>query len=93
MRKKYRSHVGVLLDILRAIDEEGGANVTRIMLKANIPYDRLKFYLTKLINEGYLEKRINDEGKTVYVLTPKGVKLLSELLFLKEFFDSMGLPL
>ncbi|MHA1617405.1 MAG: winged helix-turn-helix domain-containing protein [Candidatus Njordarchaeales archaeon] len=93
MRRKYRSHVGVLLDILRAIDEEGGANISRIMLKANLPYDRLKFYLEKLVKEGYIVTEQDDEGRIIYKLTEKGVKVLGELIFLKKFFESMGLPL
>ena len=93
MRKKYRSHVGVVLDILRAIDEEGGANISRIMLKANIPYDRLRFYLEKLVKEGYIAVEQDDEGRIIYKLTEKGVKVLGELIFLKKFFESMGLPL
>ena len=92
MRKKYRSHVGVLLDILRTLNEEGKATISVIIMKANIPYERLKPYLKKLVSEGYIEV-IKESERKYYVLTPTGVKLLDELEGIKKLFTKLGFPL
>jgi len=59
---------------------------------ANIPYDRLKPYLDKLVNEGYI-RMINEENKSYYEITEKGYKLLNELRVLKKIFEKLGLIL
>ncbi|RLE75964.1 MAG: hypothetical protein DRZ80_01890 [Thermoprotei archaeon] len=92
MRRKYRSHVGILLDILRAIDSEGRATISRIILIANIPYERLKPYLEKLLREGYIREVFESEKK-LYEVTEKGYKLMHELQMIKRVFDRLGFPL
>ena len=89
MRKRYRSHVGVLLDILRAIDSEGQSTISSIIQRANIPYERLKLYIQKLLEEGYIDE-VKDSDKTYYKITIKGYRLMDELSSIKRIFDKLG---
>jgi len=91
MRRRYRSHVGILLDILRTISEEE-ATVTKIIMNANLPYERLKPFLQKLLNEGYIEEVVESERK-YYRITEQGLRLLNELKIIKRVFEKLGLPL
>ena len=92
MRRRYRSHVGVLLDILRAIDSEGKTTISNIIQLANIPYERLKLYIQKLLEEEYIAE-IKENDKTYYKITDKGYKLLDELSAIKRIFDKLGFML
>lgn len=89
MRKRYRSHVGVLLDILKAIDSEGQTTISSIIQLANIPYERLRHYISKLLDEGYI-KEVRRGDKTYYEMTKKGYMLMDELSMIKRIFDRMG---
>lgn len=92
MRKKYRSHVGVLLDILKAIDSEGQSTISSIIQRANIPYERLKPYIERLIKEEYI-REIRKSDKTYYEITDKGYRLMNELSYIKRIFDELGFML
>ncbi len=92
MRKKYRSHVGVIADVLEVIYLEDGASVTKIMYSANLPYDRLKNILTKLEERGFI-KIEKGENETSVFITEKGLKLLDELKWIKNVFKNLGFKL
>jgi len=92
VRKKYRSHVGVLLDILQAISEENEPTITRIIYRANISHDRLKKYISRLLEQGYIRKK-EVNGRIIYFLTDKGVKLMRELQLVRSVFDVLGFQL
>lgn len=84
--------MGVLLDILKAIDSENEATISKIIMLANIPYERLKKYLEKLLAEGYIQELSEDDRKC-YKLTLKGYRLINELEGIKGIFDKLGFPL
>ncbi len=92
MRKKYRSHIGVLLDILRAIEDDPEATITRIIMIANIPYTRLKGYLEKLEERGFIRK-VKTGNKVILELTDEGRKFLMYLERLGKMLKDLGFPL
>ncbi len=81
--------MGVLLDILRAIDSEGQTTISSIIQLANIPYERLKLYIQKLLEGQYITE-IKEDDKTYYRMTDKGYQLLEELSTIKRIFDKLG---
>ncbi|MGB9728842.1 MAG: DUF4364 family protein [Thermoprotei archaeon] len=92
MRKQSRSRVGIIRDILKTINEEGKASITRIMYGSRMPYDRLTTVLDYLIKKE-LVKKIEDDEKKYYILTEKGMKLLDEIERLQKILDKLGLEI
>lgn len=39
--KRMRSKLRILADILKVVEEEGEARITKVMCDANLPYNRL----------------------------------------------------
>ncbi len=88
--RKYRSRIGILYDILRAIYTSETAAITTIIMEANIPHNRLKKIINSLLREGYItEKEI--DGTIIYKLTPKGYRLMKDLERLKGLLEGLGL--
>jgi len=90
--RRYRSRVGILLSILETIHREEYATITEIVVKANIPHDRLKIILDRLLREEYVEL-IEERDRKYYTLTPSGYKLMRELQKIKRLMDELGLSL
>lgn len=80
------------MDILKVIDTDGQATISSIIQRANIPYERLKSYIHKLLEEGYIEE-VKDSGKIYYRMTIRGYHLMEELSAIKRIFDKLGFPL
>lgn len=92
MRKEYRSHVGVILAILKSINSHEEIGITQIMLEANLPHERAKKYLKNLRQEGYIDAE--QQGRqTLYEITEEGQEFLKSLNWTKSFFDNLGFPL
>lgn len=91
-KKKYRSRVGIILDILESIHELEQATITDIITFANISYKRLKWILDNLEEKGYVDS-IEDKNKKIYVLKPKGYKLMNELRKIRELINDLGLEI
>jgi len=72
------------LDILTAINEESG-KISKILLYANLSYDRLMKYLKEL-----LEKELIKEEMGEYKLTEKGYKFLEELRRAEKLAEAFG---
>ena len=89
-KKKYRSRLGIVLDILEAIHELEYASVTEIITYANIPYNRLKKILDRLLKKGYIDV-MEEQNKKIYTLKPAGYKLMNELRKIKELMTDLGL--
>jgi len=89
LRKRYRSRIGIILDILESIEElerlEGKALPTKIMYRANLSYKRLGQYLDELEGRGLVEKK--GEG---YAVTREGRRFIEELTKLKRFLSAFG---
>lgn len=81
-RRIIRSRWEIILDILRALSEEGGvAKKTHIMQKAYLDWRNFQKHFNFLIEHGFVGEREEDtegEGKEYY-LTEKGKNLLKGL--------------
>ena len=89
---KYRSRPRLVLDVLRAVQIERQASVTRIMSVANISHPRLMEYLEELRGKGWLEET-GDEGRRTWRLTDAGATALRRLVDIERSMDDFGLPL
>ncbi len=83
MRRKYRSTAGIILDVLRCSEE--CENVSCIATCANLPYDRAKEFVTKLIEKGYLTEDLR--------MTSEGRKAYEKLLEMRKLIESLGFKL
>ncbi|MCS7386077.1 MAG: hypothetical protein NDF55_05005 [archaeon GB-1867-005] len=93
MKKKYRSRLQIMADILKTIRDEGGrAGITRILYGANLSYDRLTRYLKEL-SEAKLLREMEESGKTIFVLTERGYEFLKEYRRIKEFAEAFGIKI
>ncbi len=91
LKKKYRSRIQIIADILSVIEDEGGkTGVTRILYGANLSYDRLMKYLSELIDGGLIRKS-EENNKSVYILTKKGYEFLREFRKIKKFAEAFGI--
>ena len=88
MRRKYRSHAGIVHDILSVLQREGAMPATRITLYANLPYDRLKVILSSLEANGLVTN--TKEG---YEITEKGLEALDTLRRSRKLLESLGFKL
>ncbi|RLE89724.1 MAG: hypothetical protein DRJ49_02080 [Thermoprotei archaeon] len=92
MRKRRRSKIRIVVDIMRVLQMSSGAKITQIMCEANMPYDRLLRYLEELKSKGFItEKRSNDH--TLYYLTRKGFDFLVEFKKIERFAKAFGIEL
>jgi predicted transcriptional regulator len=89
MVKDYRSKARIYADSLSSVASQVYAKPTKIMLDANLSYDRLSRYLDTLV-EGGLLKRI-EGGERLYVITENGRKYLAEFKRFEEFAAAFGL--
>jgi predicted transcriptional regulator len=86
-----RSKIGILRDILHTIQKkEGKAKPTHILYGANLSHDRLKGYLDKLMQDGFIE-RTDESGKTYYLITMKGREFLAEFKKIQKFSEAFGI--
>lgn len=91
MVKDYRSKAKIFADILESISQQGHARPTKIMVEANLSYDRLVKYLEILFEKGLISKTSNSE--TLYSVTEKGLTYLSEYKRFERFAAAFGLRL
>jgi len=83
-----RDRMKIYWDILSVIQSETEREktvLTRIQLKTNVPFDRLKTYLSELKELGFIQ---NDSSLK---LTEKGQQYLSEYEKVLDFMKRMGL--
>jgi predicted transcriptional regulator len=77
---------GDLLSVLRSEgDERKKVVLTHVQVQINVPFDRLKNYITELRELGLIEGEISLE------LTEKGRQYLREYERILEFMKRMGL--
>ncbi len=90
----YRNGVRIVGDVLRVVDDFGsqGINITQLLRKANISYNRLSKLSKQLVTAGLIEEK-NEGGKHLYLITDKGRKYLSMYQQFEEFTSSFGLEL
>ena len=82
--KKDRSRWEIILDMLKAIQEENKAKKTRIMQRAYLDWRNFERYLDFLLAEGFIIK-CNPDPR--YELTAKGKELMRRLKEVDELLD------
>ncbi len=94
-KKPYRSKMRILVDMMRAIRDEGddGAGPTRILYAANLSHDRLKQYLEELLDKGLIEEVLGSNGSRTYTLTDKGREFLREFVKIERFSQAFGIEI
>lgn len=83
-----RDKAKIYHDILVTIQDEakkGTIVLTRVQQKTNVPFDRLKAYLTELRELGFIQ------DESLLKLTEKGKEFLSEYEKVLDFMKRMGL--
>jgi predicted transcriptional regulator len=76
------------MDILLIIKEEsrkGQIILTRVQQKSNVPFDRLKIYLSELKDLGLVQE------ESILKLTEKGLQYAVEYAKVFDFMERMGL--
>lgn len=91
MVKDYRSKARIFADIIESVSQQGHARPTKIMVDANLSYDRLTKYLELLLEKGLITKSTNSE--TLYSVTEKGLIYLNEYKRFEKFAAAFGLRL
>jgi len=77
---------GDLLSILKAESKSSDKIVlTRIQAKLNVPFDRLKCYISDLEDLGLIENQVS------FKLTQKGRQYLNEYITILDFMERMGI--
>ncbi len=77
---------------MRAVHQEGVAQVTRLQLLANLPHTRLKSHLDDLVAKGWIEE-LDENGRRAWRLSPAGREVLQELERVEEAMQDFGLAL
>jgi predicted transcriptional regulator len=90
MKKKARRNkmkiYGDLLSILKAEKSKTDKIVlTRVQAKMNVPFDRLKSYLSDLEDLNFIEDQLS------YNLTQKGKQYIDEYNQILDFMERMGI--
>jgi len=86
-----RSRLKILSDILTTIGQsDGGATISQLMRKANLPYLRAINLLAELVRIG-LVAEIKEGASSKYLLTQKGYEYLKAYEKFKDFVEAFGL--
>jgi predicted transcriptional regulator len=92
MPKAYRSKSKLVLDVLRAVRDEGEAQTNRVLLRANLSYARLQGQVADLEEKGWIA-RTPQAGRKAWTLTPEGARILGTLEKVEDLMRDFGLPL
>jgi predicted transcriptional regulator len=84
-RDKLKIYGDLLYVLRREGNEKERVVLTRVQVQVNVPFDRLKNYITELRELGLIE------GKMSLELTEKGKQYLMEYERVLEFIKRMGL--
>ncbi len=85
-----RERFQIINDILSLLQRKGKVKLTHILYGSNLSYDRLKKYIEELKENQFIET-VKEKDKTLYQITNKGLKLISETNKIKEIMDAFGL--
>jgi predicted transcriptional regulator len=88
----YRTHVRIIADILNITYSAEGTNVTNIVRKANISYNRLKDILNILTERGLLNIEEID-GSNRYIISDKGREFMKVYSRFYDMAESFGLKI
>ena len=76
---------GDLLSVIHSETGKGQIVLTHVQLKTNVPFDRLKIYLSELRELGFIQDGVTPK------LTEKGQQYLIEYEKVLDFMNRMGL--
>jgi predicted transcriptional regulator len=88
LKIQRRDRLKIYGDLLSALYSESNAEkivLSQIQVKIKVPYDRLKTYITELVNLGLVQ------DATSLKLTEKGMQYLREYEKVLDFMKRMGL--
>ncbi|MEM0075067.1 MAG: winged helix-turn-helix domain-containing protein [Nitrososphaerota archaeon] len=91
----HRTQITIVADLLKAVKEEdhvGGARISSLLRKANIPYSRLVDITERMVSNQLLLK-IPAERGSLYKLGPKGLEFLENFERFERFAKAYGLRL
>lgn len=88
---KRRSKLRILADILRVL-ETGEANVTKLMLEANLSHARLMKYLQELV-EKELVTREENSREVRFRITKRGREFLEEFERIEKIAEAFGIEI
>lgn len=82
---KRRDRLYIMAEILNIA--KNGSLKTQIMYRANLSFAQLNQYLSFLL-ETELIKDFTQDGRTVYKITPKGIKYLRNYVKIKDLLKT-----
>ena len=88
MKISRRGKLKIYADLLAALKDEAKNEkivLTRVQVRINVPYDRLKNYISDLIDLGLIQ------DETSLILTEKGKRYLEEYEKVLDFVKRMGI--
>ena len=88
MKISRRGKLKIYADLLAALKDEAKNEkivLTRVQVRINVPYDRLKNYISDLIDLGLIQ------DETSLILTKKGKRYLEEYEKVLDFVKRMGI--
>lgn len=88
MKRLRRDRLKIYMDLLLIIKGEsrkGKIVLTRVQQKSNVPFDRLKIYLSELKDLGMIQDEISPTP------TEKGLQYVTEYEKVLDFMKRMGL--
>ena len=90
----YRNGIQIVGDVLRVTKEFGieGVNITHLLRKANLSYNRLSKISKQLMSAGLLEEKVG-EHKRLFLITEKGKEYLETYGQFESLASSFGLEL
>ena len=87
-----RNQLEIVHDILKAVQDKGGSiKPTHLLYKSNLSHKRMKGYVEDLQKKGMLLAKVNEEERSMFVITDQGLKFLEEYRKVKELTDVFGL--
>ncbi|MBI4144596.1 hypothetical protein HY493_00125 [Candidatus Woesearchaeota archaeon] len=87
-----RSHLEIVYDILKSIQDKGGRiKPTHLLYKSNLSHKRMKGYVEDLQQKGLMMAEVNEDERSMYMITDQGLKFLEEYKKVKELTEAFGL--
>lgn len=94
---EYRTHMRIIGDILYTtrddLQDDGGASVTYLIKRANIPHTRISRILKTLVSQGLLEQVDGGGTASKYRISQSGREFLQAYQTFSSFADSFGLSI
>jgi len=89
-KKAKRGKMKIYGELLSILKSERGSDkiiLTHIQKKMNVPYDRLKIYISELETLNLIEDQVS------YVLSQRGKEYLEEYKKILDFMERMGISI